>query len=464
MIGALAQRVHREHLVLAAIMSLSWGTMVGWGYLSFEALIGVVIALELMALALLRPAGGREAGKVTWAVAAVVSATAAFRYVGFLDPGPSTWLAAVLVLSVFGVVALESSRARVAAGVAGIAAVGLLTALAWRWGAAGIDVFNGLQMGTSALLHGQNPYTPTFLAMFQTRPLHFVHDPIHFCYLPGALLLSAPGRAVGDVRSMNAVAFLALIAFTLRIAWTSPGGRDRSLRALGLCLAVPFTVAMVHSAWLDVFSVAGLAGWLALRRRNERWAIVLLVVALTVKPTVLIALVPMWLWSRKVRRETAFAIAGACVVTVPFVLMTGVPAFYQDIAGIYGSLGFRYDGLTLSAFWYEFTGTLIPVGVSVLGGVVLGIFALRRKPVELPDVLIAGAFLSTAGFLLAKQAFLNYYFIPAWLLILATASRGVALDADADIRLPALVTALDPRRFIGGRPRGARIPVTQEVQ
>jgi hypothetical protein len=68
-------------------------------------------------------------------------------------------------------------------------------------------------------------------------------------------------------------------------------------------------------------------------------------------------------------------------------------------------------------------------------------------------VLCAGALLSTAAFLLAKWAFLNYYFIPIRLLVFALAGRGVPFEeSDADVALPWA------RLFPGLRGRRVRIP------
>jgi hypothetical protein len=234
---------------------------------------------------------------------------------------------------------------------------------------------------------------------------------------------------------MSAVAFVVLIAFVVRLAWESPGGRTRALRVLALCLALPTTVAMVHWAWVDVYSVAGLAGWLALRQHHRRWALASLAIGLTVKPTILIALVPAFLWSHRARREILIAAAVAAVLILPFAVITGLRTFAYDVLGVQFDIGFRPDGLTLSSWSYERTGRVVPLVISLAAGALLAYVALRRRPVDIADSLLAAAFLSTAAFLLSQGAFLNYYFIPLWLLVLAIAGQGIAFDAASDIRL-----------------------------
>jgi hypothetical protein len=204
---------------------------------------------------------------------------------------------------------------------------------------------------------------------------------------------------------------------------------------------------MVHFAWVDVYPVAGFAGWVSLRRTHPRWALACLAFALTIKPTILVALVPALVWSRPARRAILLAAVAVAALVLPFALVTGVNAFYHDVIGIQTALGFRYDGLTLGATWFALTGHVPPVWIGPLVGAALALFALRRPPRDLADMLIAGAFLSTAGFLLAKWAFLNYYFIPVWLLVLALAGRGVAFEKESDIALPASVRVMPRRRL-----------------
>ena len=83
------------------------------------------------------------------------------------------------------------------------------------------------------------------------------------------------------------------------------------------------------------------------------------------------------------------------------------------------------------------SGQTLPVWVGLIVGAAVAVFALRRRPTDVADVLCSAALLSTAVFLLAKWAFLNYYFIPVWLLVFALAGRGVMFERSADdVALP----------------------------
>lgn len=447
-----APALGREHLVLAAVVALTWGTMFSFGNVATQAMLDVVLALGVLAFALATPAQGSAAGTATWAVAVVLVGICGFLYVLRLDLPVEAPLTALLVIAAATVVLAKRPIARAGAGTVAAASAVSMMAVAWQWGTADIDVFDGVQQASAALLYGHNPYSDTFAALVQIGPEHFVLQAVHFDYLPGAVLLAAPARLIGDVRVMSVVAFAALIFFVTRIALDSPNGRSRMFHVLALSLASPLTLAMVHWAWLDVYSMTGLAGWLALRKKHHRWSIALLAIAFTVKPTVLIALVPAWLWSRRARSEILLAAGGAVAVILPFALMTGFSAFFNDVIGVYGALGLRYDALTLSAWWYELTGNIVPVWISLSAGAVLALAVLRLRPTDLSDVLIVGAFLSTAAFLLAKQAFLNYYFIPFWLLVVALAGRGTVFDAAEDVRLPVPLSTLAALRRTRGGP------------
>ncbi|MBV8529366.1 MAG: hypothetical protein JOZ75_13730 [Candidatus Dormibacteraeota bacterium] len=440
----LIDRVSREHLLLGSLVAFSWGSMVFYGSLDTAALLDIMAALALAGLALRVPPARGCAGGIWWAGAAAISAAGTLRYVGLFTGGQVAWLALAIVAASV-VVALTKRRVVVIAGTAaGAGALLVMAITGWQWGRVGIDVFRLLQTATSALLHGQNPYTPTAMALAQTAPGVFVSRPIHFCYFPGAILLAAPGRVFGDVRIMSVFAFVALMAFTVRVAATNRQAL-RSYRVLALCLAAPTTIAMVYNAWLDVYALAGLAGWLALRQSRLPLSIGCLVVALTVKPTLIPALLPFWLWSRRTRTDTLIALGITALVFLPFVVMTGIGGLYHDVVGLYGQIGFRYDGLTLSAWWYQRTGSIIPVAFSVVAGGIVAYLALRLRPTDLSTPLIAGACITTAAFLLSKQAFLNYYFIPTWLVILALAARGVPFAPPSDVRLPRPLDALVPR-------------------
>lgn len=433
-VGGLA--TSREFLLLGSLSVLSLGATIRLGTYSPSALELVVLAALLMAGAMLSR-HDTSIGTLPWAM--LGGGTAAILLIAANPFGVPvvTWLTLVLVAAI---VSLLLVRHRVLQWIsAAVASAGLLAMLvaALRASRPDIDVFQSLQGASSAILHGQNPYQPLFPVEAAVSPFTFVTVPAHFDYLPIAAIITAPGRLFGDVRFMGVIALVALIALLARLACESPEPRPRLVRVGALGLALPMTVAIVYLSWVDIYSMVGFAGWIVLRRSNRRWSIAFLVLTFTVKPVILIALVPALLWSRRARFEAVVAAAIAIVLTLPFVLATGLGNFYQDVVGIQASQNFRADGLTLNSAWYAISGHTLPVWFGLGVGAVVAFFALRRRPADLADVLCSGALLSTAAFLLAKWAFLNYYFIPVWLLLLALAGRGVRFEASSsDVALP----------------------------
>ncbi len=426
----------REFLLLASLTVLSLGSTIRLGTYSASALELVGMAAILMGAAML---SRHEAsiGALPWMVLGGGMAAVVLIYADPLGMPRATWPATVLVVAIVCLLIVRASALRWITAAIAAGALAAMIVLALRPPLPGIDVFQTLQGASNALLHGQNPYQPTFPVEVAVTPFSFVNIHGHFDYLPVAAIITVPGRLLGDVRLMSVVALVALIAFTVHLAWQSSEPRTRAVRIGALCLAVPMTVAIIYFSWVDIYSMAGFAGWIALRGRHRGWSIALLVITFTVKPVILIALVPALLWSRRARFEALVAVAIAIVLILPFALATGIGNFYQDIIGIQASQNFRGDGLTLNAAWYAINGHTLPVWFGLAAGAAVAVYALRRRPRDVADVLCSGALLSTAAFLLAKWAFLNYYFIPVWLLVLALADRGVPFESSAaDLGLP----------------------------
>lgn len=437
--GAVASLYRREVLLLTALVLLSCGTAVDLGALSPAAITMVLAALALIALAARAP--DAPAAPLFWACAVAGSAAGALVYGTRFVPF-ETYLAAVLVASCLLIVAAQGLLSGIGIAAATVTVLAMAVVI-WRsdW-LLPRDVVGSLSGAGNALLHGVNPYLTTFRMPAEVGPGLWTYRIVHFQYLPGAALVAAVGQLLGDVRFPALLALAALVASSMRLASTSPDERVRVRFVLALCLASPLTVLMLRNAWVDVYGVAAFAGWVALRRNHPRWATACLALSMTIKPTIAVLLVPWFVWSRSARRETLLAASAAGVLIVPFAITTGLSTFYQDVIGIQTQLGFRYDGLTLGAAIFALARHLPPIWFGPPAGAVIAVLALRRRPVDVSDMLIAGALLCTAGFVLAKWAFFNYYFMPAWMLILGVAGRGAAVGAPQDVALPAWRTPL----------------------
>jgi hypothetical protein len=302
---------------------------------------------------------------------------------------------------------------------------GLVTAAgvahAWTWGSSSFDVFTEVQGATQALIHGHNPYGPVFSILLDSPGRHPVFGSGSLNYGPMVVLLSIPGRLLGDVRLMVVALNLAILAAILLWARRGSGsGTTRNIAALWV--ASPFIPFMVLTEWTDTFCIAGLAWWLLLRDRHRNWAIVALTVGLASKPSMLPLMVPLLFWNRAARIELLWSSVATAVIVAPFAVWTGLPQFTYDTVGIYADLITRHDAVNLNGLTSILGGGLVPEAVLFGGLIVTVVLFTLRRPRDYGDLLAAGAGLLIFVCVFGKQAFLNYYFNGAMALLFVAGS------------------------------------------
>jgi hypothetical protein len=340
---------------------------------------------------------------------------------------------AIVVHSVFKLAAVRVAAFGLAAT---SVAIGIATNI--TWGRATIDVFQFQQAAAQALLHGQNPYSPTVRSPELVPPGVLAWLQLHFPYGPIIPVLEAPFRLLGDVRALHILAALVLSAAVLVLARRA-GTLDRTACVV---MAFPLTVGMVLYSWIDVITMAGLVVWLVTFRSHPRIATFALVLALLGKPTTAIAMVPILFWSIRARRQVIIAVAVAAVVILPFALATGLAQFYYDVFGVQLAVLPRPDALTVNAYLISLKLPLLPFAASAAIIALTAVLVLRHRPRSYGDLLSGTAVLAMVSFLVAKWAFVNYYYIPAVLLMLAIAGDGLALDSPEMIAPPAVLVRI----------------------
>ena len=233
---------------------------------------------------------------------------------------------------------------------------------------------------------------------------------------------------------LHVVAAVITAAAVLAVARRA-GTFDRSACVL---MAFPLTAAMIIFSWVDIITMAGLVVWLALFRSHPRIATVALVMALAAKPTTLIALVPIFFWSIRARRQVGIAAAAAALFVLPFAATTGVSQFYYNVLGVQLAVLPRLDALTINSYLNSFHLPILPFAVSAAIIITAAVLVLRRRPDSYGELLTGTAILATVSFLVAKWAYFNYYYIPAVLLVMAIAGNALPIDTPDMIRPPAL--------------------------
>jgi hypothetical protein len=420
----------RSTLTIAIIVMISAANASAYGQYDVQGLMLLLLALVIGVVML---PGARNVPLSKSAVAAAVVVSALLNlYPGLTAGSPNAALAPILTAMILlGSLALLSPRKA-------IRLVGLVLAVAgnlWLFfsgivvGKAGIDVFTDLQGATRQLLHGENPYFGYFLS--DTPGVHAMH----FQYEAGALLLTIPGRILGDVRfaELAMVGLLLLAIFMLARRWLS-GGREWWV--LGAVLASPLPVHMIILAWIEVSGVTGVALWLWLRERHRWVATLALGLGISGSFLALPLLIVSLVRFPKVRLEVGVALGIVVLISAPFALWTGVGHYLYDIGLVQLHLPWSKMALGLNPVWESMTGAAIPMIVSLGLPVVLLIWMSRRFGWSLADSLIVGSLFCMSVVLLAKFAFFNYYFVVVFGLFMALASGYGNVFASQDDVLP----------------------------
>jgi hypothetical protein len=348
---------------------------------------------------------------------------------------------------------VKATVAKVLAFAMASASVAIGVAANLTWGFANIDVFQFQQTSSQALLHGQNPYSPIVPSPEIVAPGVPAWLQLHFPYGPILPVLEAPFRLLGDIRVLHVVAAVITAVAVLLLARRA-GTLDRSACVV---MAFPLTAGMVLFSWVDVITMAGLAVWIVTFRTHPRIATFALVLTLAAKPTTLIAMVPIFFWSIRARRQVIIAGVIAALFVLPFAAITGFSQFYYNVVGVQLAVLPRLDSLTVNSYLNAFNLPILPFAVSAAIVLATTVLVLRRRPNSYGDLLTGTAVIATASFLVAKWAYFNYYYISAVLLMLAIAGNNLAVDVPEMIQPPAiLLKGVDWWRATAERLRGSR--------
>jgi hypothetical protein len=448
--------VKRSDGRLFSLLLLSLAVLLNSGNLSNLALACVLLSLALCLNTLSETPRGPAVPR--WAAIVVLVALGGSTALYDRKLNQPVFLATAALLAgailLFNLVGARAAKAAAFVLAALSVAIGIVVTI--TWGNANIDVFHFQQNASQALLHGQNPYLPVYPSPARVAPGVAVYLQLHFPYGPILPVLEAPFRLLGDIRILHILAALITAGAVLALARRA-GTLDR---AACVVMAFPLTAGMVVSSWVDIITMAFLAVWFVNFRSHPKVATVALALALGAKPTTLIALVPIFFWSVRARRQTLIAGLAAAVFVLPFALVTGFSQFYYNVLGVQLAVLPRLDALTINSFLNSFTLPILPFAVSALVVAAATILVLRRRPTTYGDLLTGTAILATVSFLVAKWAYFNYYYIPAVLLMLAIAGNSLPLDVPEMIRPPALFLRSVEwlRGAMGHIPRGSSLP------
>lgn len=300
-----------------------------------------------------------------------------------------------------------------------------------------IDVWWIQQLGARALLHGVDPYAITY-PNYYGHTLWYAPELIEngriafYPYPPLTLGLGALAFAVaGDVRW--ALALLVLLAGWL-VRRAGRGSTLAETAALAL-LFQPVSFLIVEKAWTEpaMLAGAGLTACAMLRRERDggsaSWTAVAAGLLCASKQYAPLVAIPLAFALPPRRRAAVVALAAAIAVATVLPFAIWDPAeLWRDLVEAQVLQPFRMDALSWLVAAARAVGRPLPsaIGILAVGAVLL---ATVRPRAAVDQALRAASAGLLALFAFNKQAFANYYWLAAGLLLLAavvTAERARA--------------------------------------
>jgi len=430
----------RSRIALAAAILVATGSSVG-GHLRF--LIGVPLTVGGFVVAWLAT---RHTARVNSAHPpdALILTLSAMAAVGLLTPSPrgTFWYEIVyrahpaVALITLGIYAGGDAIWRRRAVWTTVATATIVQVLA----PIGVpdpnmDVWNWIQTCAAALLHAVHPYTVHAIDTYHGA-WDFGSTPSVFPYMPLTLIALAPAVAIaGDYR------FALALSLPATIALARAGGR-RLGAAPALIDIVTFVIALhprgtllVVLGYPEPLLILALAlfVWLAARgAETGRTIAFFLLPALkqyVVAPVALLVVMP-----TRPRAILAGAAAAAATV-VPFLIWSWRPTLAGMFYLMRAPIGFRVDSDSLAALGAQIADLHMARWVAVATQfIVAGLLVPFVRRERLGGVLLASALSLIASFLVATQAFFNYYAVAAAMLAFAGLFFAATTPVDAAVR------------------------------
>ncbi len=286
-----------------------------------------------------------------------------------------------------------------------------------------IDVWNWMQTCGRALLHGVHPYTvqaPTVMA----GAWDFGSTPTVMPYMPLVIVAAAPWIAVlGDCRFELAVC-LPITIVLLRAAGRRLRVDHWLIDAVTLAWVLhPRATIMVIKSYQEPLLVVVLALFVYLAARDEDgYGEAIAFFLLPALKQYVVA--PVLIYAAMRRRRPWAIVIGAAVAAAtiaPFVVWNARATIDGMLYLMRVPIGFRADSDSLSALAAEVfdihSGRALGVAAQLVAGAAA--WALLRRQ-ALGGLLLASALSLLASFLLATQAFFNYYYFAGALLLCAS--------------------------------------------
>ncbi len=286
-----------------------------------------------------------------------------------------------------------------------------------------IDVWTWIETCGRALLHGVHPYTVQAPELTHGA-LDYGSTPTVFPYMPLVLVAAAPWIAlVGDYRFELALCLPIAVAL-LRAAGRRLRVDGWMIDAVTLAFVLhPRATLMVIKGYQEPLLVVVLALFVYLAARDENgYGQAIAFFLLPALKQYVVAPVLIYAAMRRRRKWTiAIGAAVAAATIVPFVVWNARATIDGILYLMRAPIGFRDDSHSLAALATRVFDVHVGRTLAVVAQLAAGAAAwalLRRQ--ALGGLLLASALSLVASFLLATQAFFNYYYFAGALLLWAS--------------------------------------------
>jgi hypothetical protein len=376
-------------------------------------------------------ASRRTPARAAWPLERAIAPLSALATVGLIAPamdGSALWF--TLAMRVYFALAIVLVGVFAASGPIGrrrttAALVALAVALQFAspFGVhVAVDLWSWTQTAATALLHGVHPYT-VIAPDLQRGGFDFGSEPNVYPYMPLTLLAVAPSVAwFGDYRFAIACC-LPLTIFLLRKAGRALDTPAAYVDLLTIALVLqPFGTTITATGYIEPVLMAAAAAFVlfaATAARGVREATAFLLLPALKQYAAAPAL--LYVAMRGQMRSVAAGAAVAAATIAPFLLWRARPTLDGIFYFVREPFAFRTDSDSIAALVFALTGFQAPRSLAVLAQFVTAAAVYRplhERGIE--GLLLASALSLLASFLVAPQAFANYYYFAGALLLMSS--------------------------------------------
>jgi hypothetical protein len=297
-----------------------------------------------------------------------------------------------------------------------------------------IDVWIWTQTCIQALLGGVHPYTVDGARVI-TNVYHLGPTASLFPYMPLTLVAFAPAYVLfGDYRVLSALCVPATVALN-RATGRQLGLDSRLIDATTLAfLLFPRGAWLTCFGWTEPLLVVVLSAfvYLATRAPGGRAQAIAFLLLPALKQYIVAPVLLFLAISRPRASVAAVALTVAAATVVPFLIWDWRPTIAGILAQMLSPAQPRMDSTSLVALVGLLTGVHVTRWVSVVVQfLVAGMAYARLRDHGLGGLLLASSLALHATFLTGWQAFMNYYYLVAEMLLLTAIVLAAGRPSEA---------------------------------